>query len=92
METAAWRQRARLGIPAREQEAMMTSKMIALRVLDSILVVGTGGLILSIAGLPMDWLSNALDMSAGEFRAFAIFMVFAALWLMHAIASSDSAP
>jgi hypothetical protein len=40
----------------------------------------------------MDWLSNLLDMSAGEFRAFAIFMVFAALWLMHAIASSDSAP
>ena len=67
----------------------MTSKMIALRVLDSIIVVGTGGLILSIAGLPMDWLSRALDMSIGEFRAFAIFMVFAALRLMHAIASSD---
>jgi hypothetical protein len=92
METATWRQHARPGIPTRDPEAVMTSKMIALRVLDSIIVVGTGGLILSIAGLPMDWLSSVLDMSAGEFRGFAIFMVFAALWLMHAIASSDSAP
>jgi hypothetical protein len=70
----------------------MTSKMIALRILDSVVVVVTGVLILSIAGLPMDWLSYLLDMSAREFRGFALFMVFAALWLMHAIATSDSAP
>jgi hypothetical protein len=66
--------------------------MIALRSLDSVVVVVTGVLILSIAGLPMDWLSYLLDMSAREFRGFALFVVFAALWLMHAIATSDSAP
>jgi hypothetical protein len=70
----------------------MTSKLIALRILDSVVVVVTGVLILSIAGLPMDWLSYLLDMSAREFRGFALFVVFAALWLMHAIATSDSAP
>jgi hypothetical protein len=31
-------------------------------------------------------------MSPREFRGFSIFIVFAALWLMHAIAVSDSAP
>jgi hypothetical protein len=70
----------------------MTSKLIALRILDGVIVVVTAVLILSIAGLPMDWLSYPMDMSAREFRAFALFVVFAALWLMHAIATSDSAP
>ena len=70
----------------------MTSKMIALRILDGVVVVVTGILVLSIAGLPMDWLSYLTDMSAREFRGFALFVVFAALWLIHAISTSDSAP
>ena len=49
-------------------------------------------LILWIGGLPFDWLSDLVDMSPGEFHLFAMFVVFAALWLMHAIATSDSAP
>jgi hypothetical protein len=51
-----------------------------------------GVLVASMAGFPMEWLSCAIDMSPREFRGFAIFMVVAALWLMHAIATSDSAP
>jgi hypothetical protein len=70
----------------------MTSKMIALRMLDGVVVVVTTVLILSVAGLPMDWLSYLMNISAREFRGFAMFVVFAALWLIHAIATSDSAP
>ena len=58
----------------------MTSKRIVLRALDGIFVTFTAMLIL--------W----IDMSPGEFHLFAMFVVFAALWLMHAIATSDSAP
>jgi hypothetical protein len=70
----------------------MTSKMIALRVLDRIIMAMIGILMLSISGVPTDWLSDLLNMSAREFRGFSIFVVFAALWVMHAIATSDSAP
>ena len=49
----------------RVAEIMMTSKMIPMRVLAGIVVVVTTGLILSIAGLPMDWLSCLMDMSLG---------------------------
>jgi hypothetical protein len=70
----------------------MTSKTIVLRVLDGIFVTFTMVLILWIGGLPIDWISNLVDMPAGEFHWFAMFAVFAALWLIHAIATSDSAP
>jgi hypothetical protein len=70
----------------------MTSKTAALRALDGIIVVFIGVLVLSMAGFPIEWLSWSIDMSPREFRGFAIFIVFAALWLMHAIATSDSAP
>jgi len=70
----------------------MTSKRIVLRALDGIFVTFTAMLILWIGGLPFDWLSGLVDMSPGEFHLFAMFVVFAALWLMHAIATSDSAP
>jgi hypothetical protein len=46
----------------RAAEVMMTSKMITLRVLGGIVVVVTTGLILSIAGLPMDWLSRLMSL------------------------------
>lgn len=70
----------------------MTSKMVALKILDVLFVGFTIVLILWIGGLPIDWLSELVDMAPGEFHWFAIFVVFAALWLMHAIATSDSAP
>jgi hypothetical protein len=70
----------------------MTSKMIALRVLDSIFVTFTTVLILWIGGFPIEWLTGLVDMSPSEFHWFAMFVVFAALLLMHAIATSDSAP
>lgn len=70
----------------------MTSKIIVLRVLDWIFVAFTCVLILWIGGLPIGWLTNWVNMSPGEFHWFAMFVVFAALWLMHAITTSDSAP
>jgi hypothetical protein len=70
----------------------MTSKTIVLRVLDGIFAAFTMVLILWIGGLPIDWTSDLVDMPAGELHWFAMFAVFAALWLMHAMATSGSAP
>jgi hypothetical protein len=71
---------------------VVTSKTIVLRFLDGVIVAFVGILALSLAGVPMAWLSGLIDMSPREFRAFSIFVVSASLWLMHAIATSDSAP
>jgi uncharacterized protein YjiS (DUF1127 family) len=49
----------------REAEVMMTAKVITLRVLGGFVVVVTTGLMLSVAGLPMGWLSCLMDMSLG---------------------------
>jgi putative Ca2+/H+ antiporter (TMEM165/GDT1 family) len=70
----------------------MTSKMVALRILDGIFIGVTLLLMLGIAGLPMGWLLDLVEMSLREFQEFALFIVFAALLLIHAIATSDSAP
>jgi hypothetical protein len=70
----------------------MTSKMIALRILDGVFVVFTMLSVMGIAGLPMEWVLDLVKMSLHEFQSFALFVVFAALLLIHAIATSDSAP
>jgi hypothetical protein len=70
----------------------MTSKMVALRILDGIFIGVTLVLMMGIAGLPMGWLLDLIEMSLREFQFFALFIVFAALLLIHAIATSDSAP
>jgi len=70
----------------------MTSKIVALRILDTIVVVFLAILALSMAGLPLEWLLRLFHMSLREFHGFSIFIVSAAMWLMHAIATSDSAP
>jgi hypothetical protein len=70
----------------------MTSKMVALRILDGIFIGVTLVLLLGIAGLPMGWLLDLIAMSLREFQAFALFIVFATLLLIHAIATSNSAP
>jgi putative Ca2+/H+ antiporter (TMEM165/GDT1 family) len=70
----------------------MTSKMVALRILDGIFIGVTLVLMLGIAGLPMGWLLDLVEMSLREFQEFALFIIFAALLLIHAIATSNSAP
>ena len=70
----------------------MTSKIVALKILDGIFIVVTFVLMLAIAGLPMGWLLDLIEMSLREFQAFALFIVFAALLLIHAIVTSNSAP
>jgi hypothetical protein len=45
-----------------------------------------------VAGLPLTWLARPLGMSPREFHDFAMFVVIAAMGLMYAIATSDSAP
>ncbi len=67
----------------------MTSKAIALRILDTVVIVFLVALAMSVAGLP---LAPLFHMSLREFHGFSIFVVSAAMWLMHAIATSDSAP
>jgi hypothetical protein len=70
----------------------MTSKIIVLRCLDWIFVGVTMLLVMGVAGLPMEWMLGLLDMSSLEFKAFGLFVLFASLLLLHAIATSDSAP
>jgi hypothetical protein len=70
----------------------MTSKMIALKILDGIFMAATLLVLLEIAGLPMGWLLSFAAMSLREFQWFGSFIVFASLCLIHAIATSDSAP
>jgi hypothetical protein len=70
----------------------MTSKTIALAILDWIFMVATTLVLLVIAGLPAEWLLRLTDMSLREFEWFAMFIVFSSLSLIHAIATSDSAP
>jgi hypothetical protein len=70
------------------REVVVTSKSIVLR-----FVAFIGITLLSLAGgVPMQWLSEMLDMSVLEFRGFSMFVIFASLWLTHAIATSDSVP
>jgi hypothetical protein len=70
----------------------MTSKMIALKILDGLFLAFTFVLLLAVAGLPLEGLLDLIDMSSREFQAFALFVLFCLLWLIYAIASSDSAP
>jgi hypothetical protein len=70
----------------------MTSKKIVLRMLDVLIITFLVVLTLSVAGLPMGWMQRLFHMSSHEFREFAIFVVSGAMLLMHAIATSDSAP
>jgi hypothetical protein len=69
----------------------MTSKMIALAVLDGLFISATIAVLLVIIGFPVDWLAPA-NMSTREFQLFGLFVVFGSLWLIHAIGTSDSAP
>lgn len=70
----------------------MTSKTIALAILDWIFMAATTLMLLVIAGCPVGWLLRITEMSLREFEWFALFIVFATLGLIHAIATSDSAP
>ena len=70
----------------------MTSKTVALTILDWIFMAATMLMLLVIAGCPVGWLLRLTDMSLREFEWFALFIVFSTLGLIHAIATSDSAP
>jgi hypothetical protein len=70
----------------------MTSKVFVLKMLDGIFVAVTILLLLAAAGLPTDWLIGMVAMSLQELQNFALFILFATLLLIHAIATSDSAP
>jgi len=72
--------------------AAMTSKTIVLKILDALIIAFLGVLALSLARLPLGWLPRLFHMSNREFNGFSIFVVSAAMCLMYAIASSDSAP
>ena len=67
----------------------MSSKVVTLKILDGIFVGFALILLLVIFGIPLDRL---LDMSRRELEGFSLFMLFGLLSLIHAIASSDSAP
>ena len=70
----------------------MTSKTVALKILDGIFIGFTLALLLAMVGLPLDRLIDVVDMSSREFEGFGLFMLLGLLSLIHAIASSDSAP
>jgi hypothetical protein len=70
----------------------MTSKIIALKILDGLFVVVAAVLLLAVVGAPADWLMDLIGLSWHDFQAFALFILFGTLLLIHAIATSDSAP
>lgn len=70
----------------------MSSKMIALKVLDGIFVAFAALLLLTVVGLSIDPLSGLIGMPLHEFQSFALFVLFSTLLLIHAIGTSDSAP
>jgi hypothetical protein len=69
----------------------MTSKVLVLRLLDWTFVGLTTLLVLGVAGLPMEWMLDLFDMSSVAFEAFGVFVLFASMLLIHAVATSDSA-
>ena len=68
----------------------MTSGMIALKALDLLFIGATTLILLGIAGVPMEWLLVFADLSLHEFQWIGLFLVPASLWLIHAIATSDT--
>lgn len=70
----------------------MTSKMVALKLLDRLFVAVSVVVLCTAIGLPTDWLLRLTGLPRPEFENFALFLIFAVLLLIHAIATSDSAP
>ena len=68
----------------------MTSRTIVLRCLDTVFIAMSMLLMLAVAGLPMEWMLDLLDVSSSEFWVFALFVLFAASALIHAVATSDA--
>ena len=66
----------------------MISRLTALRILDGIFVAATMLVLLVIAGCPTEWLFVLADLLLREVQWFALVIVLAALWLIHAIATS----
>jgi len=70
----------------------MTPKNRALKILDAIFIGLTMTLVMAVGGLPVEWLFDLVSMTSLALEAFALVVLFAALWLIHAIATSDPAP
>lgn len=70
----------------------MTSKMVTLKILDGVFIAFALALLLAIIGFPLDLVLEPMEMSSREFEGFALFVLFALLWLIYEIAASDSAP
>ena len=67
----------------------MISTLTALRILDAIFLVASMLALLVIAGCPTEWLLALADLSLREMQWFALVIVLAAPWLIHAIATSE---
>ena len=67
----------------------MISKSTALRILDGIFVASSMLVLLVIAGVPTECLLALADLALREVQWFAFAIVFAAPWLIHAIATAD---
>jgi hypothetical protein len=66
----------------------MMSRLTALKILDAIFVAATMLALLVIAGLPTEWLLALADLLLREVQWFALVIIVAAPWLIHAIAAS----
>jgi len=67
------------------------STRAALGILDGIFVAATMLVLLVIAGCPTEWLLALAELSLREVQWFALAIVLAAPWLIHAIAMSEHA-
>ena len=67
----------------------MISQLTAFRILDGIYAVATVLVLAVFAGCPTDWLLALADLSIREVQWVALVIVFAAPWLIHALARSN---
>lgn len=70
----------------------MTPRKNAMKILDGIFIAITMVLVMTVGGLPVEWLLDLVSTASLALEGFALVVLFATLWLIHAIAGSDQAP
>ena len=73
-------------------EAAMTPRKNALKILDGIFIGLTMVLVMTVGGLPVEWLLDLVSTTSLALEGVALVVLSAALLLIHAIAGSDHAP
>jgi hypothetical protein len=60
-----------------------------MRILDGLLIGFTMMLVLAVGGLPLEWLLDLVNTASLALEGFALAVLSAAVWLIHAFAGSE---